>query len=281
MKIGIIGNGYVGKATSLLECEGVESLIYDKDPEKCSPQAKSLHDLFHSDFIFLCVPTPMISRTGECHTGIVESVVKELKGMGYPSERIVIRSTVPVGTSANLGVCFMPEFLTEANWKEDFKNVSNRIIGIPNPKDQALSAEFLNLFYKAETSKKIGPSVYSFCSTKEAETVKLARNSFLAVKVSFFNEIHSFCKKSDIDYEAVATMIATDERIGASHIQVPGPDGKKGFGGTCFPKDINSFIYQMNQKQLIASIMGAAKYRNENLDRPEQDWTEDKGRAVI
>jgi UDPglucose 6-dehydrogenase len=202
-------------------------------------------------------------------------------GLEIEGRDIVVRSTVPVGTCKSLGVSFMPEFLTEANWEEDFKSVSTRVIGMPNPKDQALSGKFLNLFYAAETHKKINESRYLFCSTREAETAKLARNSFLAVKVSFFNEIYSFCEKLDIDYATVADMIAADERIGISHTQVPGPDGKKGFGGTCFPKDINSFIYQMNKEQLIASVMGGAKYRNENLDRSERDWEDDKGRAIL
>ena len=280
-KIGIIGNGYVGKATSILECEEIECLIYDKDPEKCKPLGLKFEELLSCDFVFVCVPTPMVKDTGKCFVGIVESVVSDLKSCGYKSNKIVIRSTVPIGTSANLSTCFMPEFLTEANWEEDFKNVSTRIIGMPNPKDQALSGKFLNLFYAATSNKKIKESKYTFCSTKEAETIKLARNSFLAVKVSFFNEIYSLCENLDIDYKTVADMIAADKRIGGSHTQVPGPDGKRGFGGTCFPKDINSLVYQMYNKQLIPSIMGAAKYRNENLDRPEQDWMENEGRAVI
>ena len=135
-------------------------------------------ELLSCDFVFVCVPTPMVKDTGRCFVGIVESVVSDLKSRGYKSDKIVIRSTVPIGTSANLSTCFMPEFLTEANWEEDFKNVSTRIIGMPNPKDQALSGKFLNLFYAATSNKKINESKYTFCSTKEAETIKLARNSF-------------------------------------------------------------------------------------------------------
>ena len=164
----------------------------------------------------------------------------------------------------------MPEFLTEANWEEDFKNCEVRIIGLSNPESYHAQKRFNDLFYAASKNKKIEHHQCCFCSTNEAEIAKLARNCFLAVKVSFFNEIESFCTQLDIDYEMVAAIAGMDERIGVSHTQVPGPAGKRGFGGTCFPKDINSLIYQLNKNQIIASVMGAAKYRNENLDRPEE-----------
>ncbi|MAF23982.1 hypothetical protein CL634_00130 [bacterium] len=278
MKIGIVGNGYVGKATALLACKDIDVLIWDIN--KDLRNINDFEDLSYCDFVFVCVPTPM-NENGSCNAEIVKNVAYDLMALEIKGQDIVVRSTVPVGTCKSLGLSFMPEFLTEADWEEDFKSASTRVIGMPNPKDQALSGKFLNLFYAAETHKKINESEYLFCSTREAETMKLARNSFLAVKVSFFNEIYSFCEKLDIDYATVADMIAVDERIGASHTRVPGPDGKRGFGGTCFPKDINSLIYQLNKNQIIASVMGGAKYRNENLDRPEKDWEEDKGRSVI
>ena len=98
IKIGIVGNGYVGKATALLECEKVRVFIYDKDPEKCSPLGLKMRELACCDFVFVCVPTPM-NRDGSCNVEIVNSVVKELKSFGTPPQNIVIRSTVPVGTS--------------------------------------------------------------------------------------------------------------------------------------------------------------------------------------
>ena len=76
-------------------------------------------------------------------------------------------------------------------------------------------------------------------------------------------------------------MVALDERINSSHMVVPGPDGKRGFGGTCFPKDINSFLYQMQKANLPATILDAVIFRNEKIDRPEKDWSSDKGRAVV
>ena len=110
---------------------------------------------------------------------------------------------------------------------------------------------------------------------------KLARNSFLAVKVSFFNELYDFCEKEEVDYNSVAELTGMDSRIGVSHTQVPGPDGKRGFGGTCFPKDISSLNHQLDQVGVDSYIIEAAKARNIQVDRKEQDWTNNKGRAVI
>ena len=120
-----------------------------------------------------------------------------------------------------------------------------------------------------------------FCSSKEAELAKLARNSFLAVKVSFFNELYDFCSKEEVDYDSVAELTGMDLRIGLSHTQVPGPDGKRGFGGTCFPKDISSLNHQLDQVGVDSYIIEAAKSRNIQIDRKEQDWNNNKGRAVV
>ncbi len=109
MKIGIIGNGFVGKATSELECKDVELLIYDKNPKLCEPKNITLKNLLKCEIIFVSVPTPM-KKDGECYTGIVRNVIKEIKNMEYKGF-IVLRSTVPVGTCDGLQIKFMPEFL--------------------------------------------------------------------------------------------------------------------------------------------------------------------------
>ena len=76
---------------------------------------------------------------------------------------------------------------------------------------------------------------------REAEMSKYVRNCFLATKVSFFNEIYTICQASNINYDNMIEGVKCDHRIGDSHCQVPGSDGKYGFGGTCFPKDLNAF----------------------------------------
>jgi UDPglucose 6-dehydrogenase len=280
MKIGIMGNGFVGNATSLFKSNNVDVIVYDKDPNRCDPASVSLQDLSDCDLVLICVPTPM-NKDGSCHTVIVESCVYELNMASIRDESIVVRSTVPVGFCESLGVNFMPEFLTEANWVEDFKNNNAWIFGADSIYNTSIKSKFKELISLSKASGVIKNDDIFFCPSKEAELIKLARNSFLATKVSFFNEIHDFCSKEEVDYNTVAELTGMDPRIGRSHTQVPGPDGKKGFGGTCFPKDISSLYHQMNQVGMNSYIVEAAKARNLQVDRRDQDWKLDKGRAVI
>tara|TARA_A100001201_G_scaffold127172_2_gene111816 strand:+ start:854 stop:1684 length:831 start_codon:yes stop_codon:yes gene_type:complete len=276
MKIGVIGNGYVGRATSMLACNSEDLLVWDTDESKRN--VNNFTDLKVCDFVFVCVPTPM-NKDGSCYLGIVEEVVNQLITLGLDNESIVVRSTVPVGTSKNLGVSFMPEFLTEANWEEDFKNNKLRIIGLQDT-SYSNQLKFTKLFQSAKDCGKINESFCCFCSTDEAELAKLVRNCFLALKVSFFNEIEDFCSKSNIDYKMVSSLACQDSRIGESHTQVPGPDGQRGYGGTCFPKDMNSLLNQI-EKISSSHIVQAAVHRNQNVDRPQKDWEQNKGRSVL
>ena len=289
MKIGIVGNGYVGKATQLFACEDVECLVFDKEPEKCNPLGTTIKDLKGSDFVFVCVPTPM-KPNGNCDLSIVKSAVKDLTKTGIRKKKIVVRSTVPVGTCEKLKVNFMPEFLTEKKWKIDFYNNQNWIFGLDNldssyQQDGTLNfpetlLKFRELLEKAKSHDKIKENAVTFVSTKHAELVKYVKNSFLAVKVSFFNEIQEFCINNDLNFKEVRKLVCQDSRVGDSHSHVPGPDRKRGFGGTCFPKDVSSMLAQMKKSKVQTMVLKAAKNRNEKVDRPEKDWEEDKGRAV-
>ena len=130
MKIGIIGGGFVGTATaSFVDKEDL--LIYDIDPNKCNPKGLLLKELVsQTELIFICVPTPM-NKDGSCCTKIVENVVQDLKeaGCNFDESFVVIRSTVPPGTSRRLNCYFMPEFLTEANYLKDFYNTDIWLLG--------------------------------------------------------------------------------------------------------------------------------------------------------
>ena len=130
MKIGVIGNGFVGKATKILECNKNELLVYDINPDLCEPKGTTLKDISKCHLIFISVPTPM-NKDGSCYLNIVESVVNDISQITNLDETcVVIRSTVPPGTSDRLNCYFMPEFLTEQNFVEDFKNNNKWIFGI-------------------------------------------------------------------------------------------------------------------------------------------------------
>lgn len=282
MIIGIIGNGFVGKATFQLACKDIDILAYDINPDLCVPNGLKLQDMNRCEIIFISVPTPM-NKDGSCYLEIIKSVINSLKSINY-SGFIVLRSTVPPGTSNSLNCYFMPEFLTEKNFINDFINNENWIFGILE-RDEKKDNEFKNkitiLFNLAYENKKIMYNNFHFVGNSEAEMIKMFKNCFLATKVSFCNEMYEFCQLKNINYENVRHLATADLRILPSHTYVPGHDGKKGFGGTCFPKDTNSLKYEMEQIGMKPYILTAIKERNEIIDRPEKDWLSDKGRASI
>lgn len=288
IKIGIVGFGFVGKATSQLGNKNIIVNVYDVREEFCSPLNCTLKEFSEkSDIIFICVPTPM-NKNGSCHLGIVESCVKEISSyIDITTIPIVLRSTVPIGTAELLNCFFMPEFLTEKNAQDDFKNTSTWIFGLKpnseinleqNERFKELIKEIIKYNYEEGIIKY---DTIEFMDTKEAEAVKLFRNTFLATKVGFCNEFYSFCQNKQINYNNVIAIATQDPRITDSHTSVPGHDGKMGFGGTCFPKDISSLKYQMEIAKIKSPIVNSVIYRNNMFDRPEMDWNADKGRAVV
>tara|TARA_Y100000593_G_scaffold28518_1_gene56885 strand:+ start:1338 stop:2210 length:873 start_codon:yes stop_codon:yes gene_type:complete len=279
-RIGIVGQGYVGTAVKSVFEKHYETHTYDLNG-KCS--CKSMDELIdNSDIIFVCVPTPM-NEDGTCHTGIVEGVVGDLNALALTrqcSNRIIaIKSTIPPGTTNRLNknhefvsVVFNPEFLTETNSIEDFKNQNRIIVGGSRPATTIMRQVYSLVFPDAKVVKT---------GSKTAEMVKYMTNTFLATKVSFANEMKMMCDKIDIDYDKVVEYSTYDERLGKSHWAVPGPDGKLGFGGSCFPKDINALI-QLGLEELDVYPNVLLGTWRTNLDvRPERDWEKLEGRAVV
>ena len=280
MKIGIVGQGYVGTAVRTVFSKHYDVETYDIDVDKrtCS----SMDELVEkSNVIFVCVPTPM-RKDGSCDTSIVRGVVNDINDAALTrqcSDRIVaIKSTIPPGTTNDLNkecdyitVIFNPEFLTEANFIEDFKNQKRIIIGGQRPASTELRQIYSLVFPEAKIVKT---------GSKTAEMVKYFTNTFLATKVSFANEMKILCDKLNIDYDKVVEYSTYDERLGKSHWAVPGPDGKYGFGGSCFPKDINALLDVCRQLGVPATTLFGAWQTNEKV-RPERDWELLKGRAVV
>ena len=276
MRIGIIGQGYVGTAIKV----GFEPYYtvetYDKyDGMKSTVQ---LTDMVETcKVIFVCVPTPM-NTDGTCHTDIVESVVKEIDDRvdlaNIPKPTVVIKSTVPPGTTDRLhkkykgvDVIFNPEFLTEMNFIEDFKNQSRIILGGVRRGTSLLRQIYSKVFPHATIVKT---------NAKYAETVKYFINCFLGTKVSFANEMKMLCDEIDIDYDKVVEYATYDERLGKSHWAVPGPDGELGFGGHCLPKDISAIVNGYGDMELLQAVLKV----NDRV-RKNRDWEEMKGRAVV
>ncbi len=269
MRIGIVGGGFVGGATALLSCADIDVVTYDLDPSRCSPAGTTVADLKDRDFVFVCVPTPAF-EDGRCNTVIVEKCIAGLRAAGVSN--IVLRSTVPPGTSDRLDVMFMPEFLTEANWRNDFKTCGTWVFGARNKDEQM---KFEELIATAQRNGVIMSDKCMFVRPTEAEIVKYTRNNFLATKIGFSNEIYRLCEAVGASYEAVQRGVVADSRIGASHTGVPGYDGHYGFGGTCLPKDTAALSAFMREKGVPSPIIDAVVYRNKTIDRPERDWESD------
>ena len=275
MKIGIVGQGYVGTAVKEVFSKHYETNTFDLNG-KCS--CTDIEDLVDkSDIIFVCVPTPM-KKDGSCDTSIVEGVVDEIDEVDITNKIVAIKSTIPPGTTnrlnkkcKNISVIFNPEFLTEANFIDDFKNQNRIIIGGERPSTTKLRQVYSLVFPNAKIVKT---------GSITAEMVKYFTNTFLATKVSFANEMKMICDELNIDYDKVVEYSTYDERLGKSHWAVPGPDGKLGFGGSCFPKDLNALIDLCYEKSIKANTLFGAWETNLEV-RPEQDWKELKGRAVV
>lgn len=271
LRVGIIGGGFVGKATALLGNDNVDLMIYDLDVSRCVPRNIIFQDLEKCDLIFICVPTPS-SLDGSCDTSIVKNVVNKIRTeLVKFSGNIVIRSTVIPGTCEELGVSHMPEFLTEKNWYNDFRNCSNWIFGLNNMHDRNMRRLVMVLFKNAIEKECINPSSkVHFMTNKEAECVKYFRNTTLAVKVSLFNEFYDYCKKLGVDYDKIREKVILDERIGESHTKVP-CGGKFGFGGHCFPKDLKALVSDMLAFGIDAKVLLGTKIRNEEIDLPKNE----------
>jgi UDP-glucose 6-dehydrogenase len=272
MIIGIIGNGFVGQATQLFKSSLISEIyIYDIIQEKCYPKTLNFNDLSKCNLLFICLPTPS-NANGSCNISYINNTLEELaKIIDKELTHIVIRSTIPPKTCAKLSdkykipISFLPEFLTEKNWKEDFINTKCWILGTNNYEVEHKMKEILNCAFNEE---KIKSNKISIVSSTEAEIIKYTRNAFLATKVSFFNEIYSYCNSLNIDYNIVREIVVLDDRIGRSHTEVPGYDGKYGYGGTCLPKDTRALSYEMKNNGLNPIIINSVIERNEQ-DRPD------------
>jgi len=243
-----------------LKCPLIDVCIYDIDSTRRKPLTTTLHDILLCDIIFICVPTPSLSD-GSCNISIVESVITELRNLKHNLNNIIVRSTVPPLTCQRLNVSFMPEFLTEKNWIDDFKRRNTWIIGLDS-KNSDLRLKIEQLISYAYQYKCIENNKICFVSTVEAEIIKYTINCFLSTKVSFFNEIQEYCSKLSIDYETVRNLVIEDDRIGSSHTRVPGYDKLYGFSGSCLPKDLSAFIKTFEQNDLNPYLLKAVMMRN-------------------
>ena len=289
MKITIIGAGYVGLVQAVCLADfGFIVTCVEKDTEKLRElkfgripfYEPGLEDLFRknlksnrlnftneysdniskSDVIFICVGTPP-KKNGESNLSFVDQVSKDISNKIKGYTVIVSKSTVPVGTSKRIenslkknnsiksfDVVSNPEFLREGAAINDFMRPDKIIIGCRTKKAEKI----LKKIYK----KLKRP--YVVTNNETAEIIKYANNSFLATKITFINEIADLCENIGAKVETVAKAIGLDGRIGPKFLH-PGP----GYGGSCFPKDVKSLIYQGNKNSTDLKIAKAVDRAND------------------
>jgi UDPglucose 6-dehydrogenase len=244
MKVGIIGNGVIGGAlASVAASKGFLVSVYDK----YQPKLDDFKPILKTEIVFLCLPTITVGMRQDQIP--VFEVCERLFNEDYDGV-VVLRSTVVPGTTDRLTAQFPglklvhnPEFLTAAKPKEDLINQPAVILG-SRFNDAAMQArEFWLAFDDTLT-------IHFFQTPLYSEMIKYTHNCFLSVKVGFFNDIYDVCRKLGIQYDDMMEGVHAIGQVGRNHSKVPGPDGKPGFGGMCFPKDTKAFL-------LFAMSLGA------------------------
>jgi len=313
--IGIIGTGYVGLVTGVCFAEfGVYATCIDKDEKKIRALKKGevpfyepgLADLVKKNLkngrlrfstkiqdavdtslvIFIAVGTPP-RGDGSADMRYVESVAEEIAENIKGYKVIVTKSTVPVGTGARLtkiiskklkeqvdfDIVSNPEFLREGAAIEDFMRPNRVVIGAKSQQAVAIMKDLYRPLYLIET-----PFVITNIET--AELIKYASNAFLAVKISFINELSNLCDRVGADIHMVAKGMGLDHRIGSKFLH-PGP----GYGGSCFPKDTRALLTIAAGKGMELEIIKSAVTANEKqkslmIDKIKKGIGEIKGRQI-
>lgn len=233
MKIGIAGYGMVGRAHYELLKDKHEVVVND-------PALGEFADFNDVDCLIVCVATPP-RQDGSCEMKNVFEVIE-----AAPDVPILIKSTISVegwqmlvDTFPNRMLNFSPEFLRAATAVEDLRAMDLMLIGGTS-----------NCFWKDVFNVNI-----EIAEPEELILAKYARNSFLALKVAFFNQMYDLCDALDVEYDAVAHYTTIDERIGDSHSYIT---KQRGFGGHCFPKDTSALVKTAQRNNVELSILQEA-----------------------
>ena len=268
--IGIIGVGMVGTPLKRYYEEvhgyerGTDLFLYDIDPKK-----GYFDDIHKADIVFISVPTPRLPE-GAVNISAVEEAFRMITG----DKIVVLKSTVPPGTTEafqkkypHQKILFNPEFLTEKRAWEDFLKPDRQIVGFTSSSIDAAHI-VLSLLPKAPFMSPWGLTTYRSVkiTATEAEIIKYGGNVHFARKVNFANLLAKTSEKFGADYENVRLGLAADFRIGDSHLDVM-HGGYRGFGGYCFPKDLDGFIAHLAANGLddCADLLRKDREFNEGL----------------
>lgn len=247
MKIGIIGYGIVGKSMQTVFEHNAE--FYIIDPALNSNTVKGMVETFRPDVAFICVPAPTLDN-GTVDASLIYTILGDLRSLSYKGI-VVLKSTVTpdiiqclfteyqVYTGERVKLVYSPEFVREHSWEVDALS----------PKMIILSGNWqdchdLKVHYKRHSHIYTGTEIVQ-TDGDLASLTKYAINSFLAMKVTFMNQMYQlmgdmYGYNTPIDWAEFVDLLERDGRIGITHMDVPGADGQFGYGGMCFPKDVKA-----------------------------------------
>ena len=264
--VGIVGLGVVGGAIHstykrVIDANpdaGVRLLAYDK-----YKGIGSIEEVLPSDVLFICVPT-LSDEEGNQDQSNLREVIGQLADLKFAGT-VAIKSTVTPTTSQSLAdqypdltIVHQPEFLRAVSAEQDFATQETALLGYTKSPFTVLPVRDALQFIRPQIQFQIAPAA---CT----EMAKYMANVFLACKVSIFNEFYESTKRWGVDFAKSYEMaFFGNPLIGPSHMQVPGPDGHFGFGGTCFPKDTRAYLKWASEKGFNSpTVRAALGYNNE------------------
>lgn len=261
----IIGYGFVGKSVEYSLTKNEQSaefnfLIHDPKKGLDSTQGAPVDSI---DAVFICVPTPS-NVDGSCDTSLVFEYVSELSLVLPASTVLVLKSTVPPSAIKQLleiypTMIYMPEFLREKTWQEDSLNPPITVVG-------GLYVKPISDLLEILKQGQANIFKYEIVTPLEASIFKYLHNTFLATKVVFMHEAAIWTKETfgeNVGWDSIAHLLNVDPPVGNNHTKAPGDHGY-GYGGSCFPKDVDAFISE-TQGSGLNNLLNYVRYRNAKL----------------